>query len=155
MYNCFDISKEFLKLARKEGVTVAPMKLLKLVYIAHGYNLGFYKKPLISNSIEAWKYGPVIPELYHFTKKFGKHPVDPDLIDVLSTVDLEENDKKFIKLVWDAYKRLNGLELSTLTHEKDTPWEKTYNGDFYKVIPNELIQDYYTDMINKRKPVGN
>lgn len=33
-YNCFDIAKEFLKLAKSNGETLSPMKLLKLTYIA-------------------------------------------------------------------------------------------------------------------------
>lgn len=155
MYSCFDISKEFLALAKEEGLTIAPMKLLKLVYIAHGYHLGFKKKPLINNPIQAWKYGPVIPELYHTTKKFGRYPVDPDLIEMFFTKELTEEDKHFLKLVWNAYKHLNGLQLSTLTHAKDTPWEKTYDGVHNKLIPNNLIEEYYTNMINQRSNAAN
>lgn len=150
MYNCFDIAKEFLTLAKEEGLTIAPMKLLKLVYIAHGYHLGFKKAPLINNPVQAWKYGPVIPELYQITKKFGKFPVDPDLVDMFYSKELSATDKHFVKLVWNAYKHLNGLQLSTLTHAKDTPWEKTYDGGFHKIIPNSIIEDYYTNMINER-----
>lgn len=150
MYNCFDISKEFLNLSKDEGSTIEPMKLLKLVYIAHGYNLGFKKEPLIVNTVQAWKYGPVIPELYHATKKFGSYPVDADFIDMFSPKQLSADDKHFVKLVWNAYKNLNGLQLSTLTHAEGTPWQKTYDGGHFKSIPNTLIEEYYTKMINDR-----
>lgn len=60
MYSSFDIAKKILKLAKKDGVSVDTMKLLKLVYITHGWYLGFNEEPLISDEIQAWKYGPVI-----------------------------------------------------------------------------------------------
>ena len=39
------------------------MKLHKLVYFAHGICLAVYNKPLIKDEIQAWQYGPVVPEL--------------------------------------------------------------------------------------------
>ena len=60
MYNCFDIAKKIIELSKKDNVSIDPMKLLKLVYIALWC---FSEKPLIINKVEAWKYGPVIPEL--------------------------------------------------------------------------------------------
>jgi uncharacterized phage-associated protein len=150
MYNCFDISKEFLNLAKKEGASIAPMKLLKLVYIAHGYHLGFQKGPLIENTVQAWKYGPVIADLYHATKKFGSFPVDCDYIDLLSSNELAEEDKHFLSLVWNAYKQLSGLQLSSLTHQDGTPWAVTYDGEYHKTISNEVIENYYTQLINER-----
>jgi uncharacterized phage-associated protein len=150
MYNCFDIAKEFLSLAKDEGKIIPPMKLLKLTYIAHGYYLGFGKGPLIEDRIEAWKYGPVIPELYHATKKFGSYPVDYDYIDLISANELSSEDKHFISLIWNNYKQLGGLQLSTLTHQENTPWALTYDGDFYKVISNEVIESYYKKLIDER-----
>ena len=150
MYTCFDIAKEFLNLAKAEGKTIAPMKLLKLTYIAHGYHLGFNRGPLIENPIEAWKYGPVIPELYHATKKFGKFPVDCEYIDLLSSHELPIDEKHFISLIWTSYKHLGGLQLSTLTHQENTPWALTYNGNFYKPITNEVIEKYYKALIHER-----
>ena len=108
MYNCFDIAKQFLKFAKEEGIGIEPMKLLKLTYIAHGWHLGFYSKPLMVNNIEAWKYGPVIPDLYHVTKRFGFSNVDLDPIRIRSTNDLNEEELKFLKLIWNNYKQFSG-----------------------------------------------
>ncbi len=149
MYNCFDISKQFLKLALKEGVGVDTMKLLKLTYIAHGYYLGFFNKPLIQNRIQAWKYGPVIPELYGVIKRFGTSSVDIELMDLYSENTLNDKDEEFISLLWNAYKKLSGTELSTMTHQKDSPWSQVYNGQYNVDIPNEIISDYYSKLINK------
>lgn len=152
MYNCFDISKEFLKLAKDDGNGIDTMKLLKLTYIAHGYYLGFFGKPLIENEVQAWKYGPVIPELYHVIKRFGNGRVDADIIDLYSENKINDTEKDFLKLIWNAYKKNNGLQLSSKTHEKGTPWDQVYEeGVSNKVIDNQIIEKYYKNFINERR----
>lgn len=147
MYNCFDIAKQFLKFAKEDGMVIEPMKLLKLTYIAHGWHLGFYGKPLISNAIEAWKYGPVIPELYHVTKRFGFGEVDFNTLQIRSNNILSNEDEKFVKVIWDNYKQFSGLDLSTKTHQDGTPWSEVYDGTFNKVIDNNTIEKYYKNLI--------
>lgn len=149
MYNCFDIAKKLLELSKKEGSSMGTMKLLKLTYITHGWYLCFRDKPLFENDVQAWKYGPVIPELYHVIKRFGVGNVDLDLIELYSENELDENDAEFIKIIFNAYKKFTGLQLSSKTHEIGTPWEKVYDGHFYKVIDNSIIKDYYKEL--KRK----
>ncbi|WFB67016.1 type II toxin-antitoxin system antitoxin SocA domain-containing protein [Chryseobacterium sp. WX] len=152
MYNCFDVAKQFLKLAKEDGEVLEPMKLLKLTYIAHGWYLGFYDKPLIKNSVQAWKYGPVIPELYHVTKRFGHGNVDIEIVDLYSENKLSNQDKTFLKTIWNAYKGFTGLQLSTKTHMDNTPWKEAYDPKVYhKVITNELIKEHYKKLIDERR----
>ena len=151
MYNCFDVSKEIINLASKEGYPMPPMKLLKLAYIAQGYYLGFYDKPLFQNEIQAWKYGPVIPDLYHVTKRYGRRNVDPFVLDIYTKNELSEADKHFVSLVWNTYKHNDGIELSALTHQEGSPWSTVYeDGVFHKSINNEVIKDYYKQLISQR-----
>ena len=149
MYNCFDIAKQFLNFAQKEKEVIEPMKLLKLTYIAHGWYLGFNSKPLIFNDIQAWKYGPVIPELYHVTKRFGYGNVDKDIIDIYSEKNIDESDSKFLHVIWNTYKQFSGVELSAKTHADGSPWSQVYDGDFNKVISNSIIEKYYKNFIEE------
>lgn len=64
-YSAKAIANKFLDIAESEGAKIDPMKMQKLVYIAHGWGLGFLGEPLITQDIEAWKYGPIISDLYH------------------------------------------------------------------------------------------
>ncbi|MBE7653709.1 DUF4065 domain-containing protein [Tenacibaculum finnmarkense] len=148
MYNCFDIAKKFVYLSQKEGVSMSAMKLLKLTYIAHGYYLAFSEKPLFSNSIEAWKYGPVIPDLYHIIKRVDFSSNDFNYIEMYSQNNLSKDDDKFIEAVWNAYKKFDGGQLSSKTHQDGTPWDKTYNGQAFTKINDGLIKEYYQKKIN-------
>ena len=55
---------------------LTPMEVNKLVYISHGWMLALHDESLISEKIEAWKHGPVIPSLYHKFKMYGAEPID-------------------------------------------------------------------------------
>ncbi len=54
------VANWFIERAAQEGEYLTQLKLQKLVYMAHGWNLALLGKPLISENIEAWKWGPVI-----------------------------------------------------------------------------------------------
>jgi uncharacterized phage-associated protein len=148
MYNCFDIAKYFVELAKEEGRGIDPMKLLKLTYIAHGWYLGVTGKPLFPNQVQAWKYGSVIPDLYQSIRMFGKGNVDPFLLSISAKNEIKEEDKEFIKKVWNNYKNLSGLQLSALTHEKNSPWEKTWDGTHNVIIENNIIKEYYKQKLS-------
>ena len=70
MHSSIRIAVEFLELAKNQThyKEITTMQLLKLVYIAHGWMLGLYDKPLISDEVEAWQYGPVIPKFIDSTR---------------------------------------------------------------------------------------
>lgn len=159
------VANYFIEKAAQEDSSVTPMQLLKLVYIAHGWNLAVNDEPLISDPIEAWKYGPVIPRVYHAFKKFGRHKVQSfalksdaaavffpeDIDDEPIQSDFDEKERQLVDIVWDLYKKFDGLKLSQLTHLKDTPWDQVYrNGIGSLRIANDIIQKYYKDLAQQR-----
>jgi uncharacterized phage-associated protein len=149
MYNCFDIAKYFIDLAKEEGQGIDPMKLLKLTYISHGWYLGITGNPLFENQVQAWKYGSVIPDLYYAIRMFGKDNVDPLLLSISAKNPIKEGDKEFLKKIWNNYKNLSGLQLSAITHEEGSPWSQTWDGTYNSVIDNSIIKDYYKEKLKK------
>lgn len=148
--NCLIREKEI-----EDGVPPTPMQLLKLVYIAHGWNLAINDRPLISDRIEAWRYGPVIPNLYHDLKEWGNTPVQELLpVPVSGAVNLSREEKEVVDEVLNAYGDLSGTQLSNLTHASDTPWHKVYfdeGGQFtdHAPIPNRLIKQHFMELANR------
>jgi len=151
MYSCFDIANKFLELSELDRRPLKQMKLLKLVYIAHGFNLAVNDKPLIKEYVEAWQYGPVIRELYYVIKRFGNRPISKDVVEIYSDNKLTNEDEEFIGVIWDIYKDNTGLELSTMTHQSGTPWDKVYNnsrGLSNSIISEKIIKEYYSNKLN-------
>jgi len=78
------VANYVLDLSEREGVEITPLKLQKMVYIAHGWHLAIRGQPLVTDEYaEAWDHGPVFPSLYYEIREFGKKPITrraPDLI---------------------------------------------------------------------------
>ena len=127
------------------------MKLLKLVYIAHGWNLGLSGRPLIRESAEAWRYGPVIPELYHGIKRFREKDVPLDQIKVESEPNFTSEEEDIMDQTMAMYSLRPAFQLSRMTHAPGTPWDVVYNelGESAE-IPNDLIEDHYDRLYRKR-----
>jgi len=143
------IANRFLALAKERGDALTPMQLLKLVYIAHGWMLGLYGRPLIQDRVEAWQYGPVIPVLYNALRGYKGDavtlPVKAPAGDIL-----DDKERDIICQVYDMYGSKSGPALSRLTHAAGTPWERTYvAGEFGVVIPTDIIEDHYQRLAAK------
>lgn len=148
MHSSIDVANELIQLAAKEKKTLTPMQLIKLVFLCHGWMLGLYGRHLINDEIEAWRYGPVIPDLYHKVKQYRSNPVNH--IPTESASNFDESEKNIIKQVYNKYGHFNGVQLSVLTHEKDSPWDKTYRSG-KPLISNDLIENYYQNKSNNKK----
>jgi len=143
------IANRFIELAEESRNPLTTMQLLKLVYIAHGWMLGIYSRPLISDRIEAWKYGPVIPELYHELKSYRDQFVTKKITCKNIDVDLDEQEKLVVSEIYNIYGKYSGIELSSLTHKKGTPWQKAYiEGVNHLAISNDIIEQHYKEMLD-------
>lgn len=156
------VANYFLDLADRADHPVTPMQLIKLVYIAHGWNLALQKEPLVDEPIEAWKFGPVIASLYHEFKAFGNAPVTEKATEfdfdknefVTAKLSPNESTRALLQRVWDVYSPLSGTQLSGLTHREGTPWDTVWNKLGKKrlrhaVIPDEMIAKHFLELAEK------
>ncbi len=147
MYDVLTVADAILKIAKGQGKTLTPMQLVKLTYIAHGWSLGLRKKDLFQNRIEAWQYGPVIPDLYHATKSYGRDPIPLSMIGNPSDIQVSDDDRELLEAVFNRYGNLSGIDLSYLTHKSNTPWYQVYHPGIRNIeIPDELITKHYEEL---------
>src|SRR5579863_1788361 len=145
-YSAKTVANYFLGLARRDWIAVDPLKIQKLVYLAHGWSLQFLKRPLIKDPIEAWRYGPVVPALYQEFRRFGASPITEFVPGGLgeSTYGLDAQTQSLLDAVWERYKSLSSIQLSMLTHEPGYAWDLAQRQATFVPwggprIPNELI----------------
>ena len=152
-YSPHIIANYFIGLSLQTGKDLTPMKLVKLVYISHGWYLGITNKPLIIEGVQAWKYGPVVNSIYHDFKHYGNQQITSMVATPFQSENIIPDDIAFLNKIWDVYKDMNGLQLSTLTHRKDTPWDIVWNQHDGKkingaLIPNDIIKNHYKAKIH-------
>jgi uncharacterized phage-associated protein len=134
-----------LILEKFQSGTVDPMKLLKLTYLAQGWTLGLLGRPLISDDVEAWKYGPVFRQTYK--QVAGKPVVAGPLAAYDSAALPAAGEAHMINEIHRVYGGMSGLALSAMTHKPGSPWEVTYRTRGQNsVIPHDLIQSHYAEL---------
>ncbi|MBF7693293.1 Panacea domain-containing protein [Acinetobacter pollinis] len=149
-HTALQVADKILELGREKGLEFTQMQLLKLVYIAHGWMLGAYNKPLICNQIQAWKYGPVIPDLYSSIKVFGASKINTDSLVGTQKDIFTEDELDVMEFTLKAYGDNSAAKLSNITHMPDTPWSSVYNNDGWaEEIPDALIKQHYKKLYQK------
>jgi uncharacterized phage-associated protein len=132
--------------------TATPMKLLKLVYIAHGYMLGRHGKPLLEEPVMAYVYGPVVPSIYHVVRHLGSSPVFglPEGIEVGGPLLADE--LAVIEEVLHMYGGFDAVTLSDAMHQPGTPWSFTWGIREKKApISNDLIRHFYESLLTAKE----
>ena len=139
------VANKLIDLASAQGETLTPMQIIKLVYISHGWTLALTGRQLIMEDIEAWRYGPVIADLYHELKDYRSSPVTRKIDNPLNDDDsFSDTEKSIVEQVYNIYGKFTGPQLSALTHQDGTPWDvtcRTYGQS--AVIPQEWIKDHF------------
>ena len=162
-YSAKAIANAFIDIAQERGEKLTQMKLQKLVYVAHGWNLALLDSPLIEDTIEAWQYGPVIPTLYNEFRGYGRADINDRATDVVirdNSFEIEyvspevplndQQTRMLIQTVWDKYGHLSGPNLSDLTHRPGTPWSETFqNGIYHLPIDNMLIRNHFQKLMSR------
>jgi uncharacterized phage-associated protein len=135
------------------------MHVQKLAYLSHGWNLAVNGKPLIEDSFEAWEFGPVVRKLYDALRRFGTKPIAKEIRwgddtpfpsddgDV-AIADLLPQEIRLIDEIWKKYRGFEAFQLSALTHERGSPWQMVFEPRKNKIIPSNLIWDYFADQAN-------
>lgn len=140
----------------KPTYTLDILRLVKYVYIAYGFALALLDKSIIDprfDKVEAWKYGPVIPSVYHSFKHFGKSPITEETTILrqeddgeisTETPKVKDDDIKLIlDFVWERYDSMDNNKLIDLLHKDGSPWKWTYEEGKNKEIYEDLTKLYY------------
>ncbi|WP_144967398.1 Panacea domain-containing protein [Pseudomonas sp. DE0010] len=137
-YSALAVANAFIEQGLRGNIPrLTPMKLQKLLFFAQSWHLrkNGPNAPLFDDNFARWKYGPVIPSLYHELKTYGSSPITSMLRNVenddeggfvLVTPSIPASDAnahELIDAIITKYGRLTGSQLSFLTHEDGTAWQ--------------------------------
>lgn len=146
-----------LEIAWDNSIEVTHLALQKTAYFLHARFLRERDGvPLLSGHFEAWKHGPVHPQLWSSFKEHGRSPIEKfaTAVDLFSGLakELPEIDdpdvKQFIIRGCTNLLKMEPHKLVGLSHAKNSPWDVlTRSGRTERVygcrISNELIRERF------------
>ena len=99
--------------------------------------------PLFDDEIQAWEYGPLIPEVYHTYKICGDRRISEPTYHVDEN-KLSSDELTLITDVYLTYGKYTSVALMNKTHEPGSPWDVVYKNRANKPITLDLIKNYFS-----------
>ncbi len=130
-----------LRQANEMREPISNLKLQKLLYYEQGYHLAYFGTPLFKEEIEAWQYGPVVPNVYENYKMFEDNAI---VINFTEQIEEIQDPVAFalFKEVFNVYNRYTANGLVQLTHN-ETPWLSVYPPERGKIIPQTTMLSFF------------
>lgn len=147
-YTSLLVANSILTRFFKEGITISPMKLQKMIYIVYKEYLTRENTLLFSEEFETWQYGPVVRTVYDEFKSFGSKHISKYATDALGKIYVcnEDTDitlKNILDRVFYRYRNTSAIELSKKTHNnKDSAWRKAAISGSPILHENDIKSEY-------------
>lgn len=118
------------------------LRLQKVLYFIQAQficNVGY---PCFKDELIAWKFGPVVPDVYYYFSSFSASIIKPYSTDAIeSKIAINYKDQEQINIIIEKLDEYPSYELVNITHAQ-TPWRKaacTIN----RVISTVDIYNYF------------
>ena len=146
MPRAVSVAKELVRLSYEgdEADPLTNLRLQKLLYYAQAWSLIVRGGELFPETLEAWRRGPVVVEVYQ--ELAGDHSTNQiSPVAFANQADLPGDVADFVRRVWDAYKRHSATQLSEMSHN-ETPWQNAWGNRPKNGIGNDpiLVEDMET-----------
>jgi uncharacterized phage-associated protein len=139
MYDAMDIAEYVLSYCENDlGKPITNLQLQKFLYYIQGDYLAKYGLPIFDNTIEAWAYGPVVPDVYYCYNNYSSRKIKG----IKPSVEIE---KETISSINESIKRIINIQVWDLvdkTHKED-PWSDNYIANQNEEIPIDEIKSYF------------
>ena len=152
-YSAIDVAAWFLDKAATDTDAVkdiSNMKLQKLVFFSQLVSaLTHADGTLHRDDTHAWDYGPVVPKLYRILRDFRGDPLsfsDPRVKEVFDAQNPEKIEDPealgLLESVWAKFRNWTAVQLSALSHRRNSPWSVVYSQTPYEVITPAIMRKY-------------
>jgi uncharacterized phage-associated protein len=156
VYKALDVARYIINYSNRMGYGISNMKLQKLLYFIQAKFVAFTekKKPCFIEEIEAWEFGPVVPEVYQAFKQYGSssipavkkyYEVNDDWKMIEKNYDeecIEPQDREIINQTVDDFADYSAAALVNITHDQD-PWNDAYVEGMNRVISKTSVKEYF------------
>lgn len=138
--SAMDIARYIVHKCIDDGHPISNLQLQKILYFIQKDFLQKESRLAFSDSIEAWKFGPVVPEVYYHYSGFGAMPIT---IELSPNVSLNSEDKSKVDEIVDKLRSYSPWELVEITHKPGGAWDKAVQTGcgYHDIIPISAIRE--------------
>jgi len=138
LYNAMEIADYIINRCYEENKPVSNLQLQKILYFVW---VDYYRqtgKTLFGDSICAWQFGPVVPEVYYEYCAYGGRPIN-----IRCETEITQEDALIIQNIIAEYIDIPVNVLVDRTHKKGSAWDMVYQGGNgnRNVIPFQMIKE--------------
>ncbi len=142
MYKVLDVAQYVIERCNSQGRSISNLKLQKILYFVQAQYLVSTGNKCFCEEIEAWDFGPVIPEAYHHYKAYGSANI-PTFAKRNSKI-ISSNDRMVIDEIIDECSKRSASALVQITHNQ-APWKNNYVPGQNNTIPAAEIRKYFEE----------
>ncbi len=143
MYSALLVASYIIMRCNKTQMTISNLKLQKILYFIQAEFLVTVGYPCFSERIEAWDFGPVVPDVYHKYKVYGSASIP--YVDRTILYSFTDKDKNLIDDVIDECAKYSASKLVEITHNQD-PWKNAYHSRYRTTISNDSIKSFFEEV---------
>lgn len=135
MYKAMDVAHYIIKREYDKDRPVSNLQLQKLLYFIQGYFYACGEDGCFEDKIEAWDFGPVIPNVYREYKKYGSCII----MDVPKNYvcGISNNHRNMIDDVLDLCASKTNSELVAIS-QSQKPWEISHRFYIKEITPDRM-----------------
>ena len=137
-----DLAHYIVDKCTRDDEPVSNLQLQKMLYLIQFVHCGSYGEPLFDDEdFQAWRYGPVLPDIYHEYSQYGGRAITEIYDDVDRSSFKGRAD--FVDSGIEALREWSPWELVDVAHAKGSPWDLVWRDGRGRneIISNEMILD--------------
>ena len=136
-YSAVELSKYIITKCARENKPISNLQLQKILYFIQKEYLQKKCVPAFDDPIEAWQFGPVVPNAYYRFCGYGGMPILNEY-----TSDIAKSDSAFIDPIVCEKRSLDPWNLVKETHRVGSAWDCVYANGIgnHRTIPLDLIR---------------
>lgn len=141
MYDARTIADYVITYYDKTDWVISNLKLQKVLYFLQAQHLVSTDKKLFEDEIEAWDFGPVVPEVYREYAIFGGASI-PGFMKQMPHI--AKDDARIINPMLDKLRNYSATDLTQLTLNQN-PWLRNHSKYSSRVIPANEIKEFFKE----------
>lgn len=144
-YDALDIAKYIIRWCDKNELRITNLQLQKILFFIQKESIRKRGYGIFSNRIEAWQYGPVVPDVFYQFAGFGamKLVLYEDLFSDVSPKDIiDDKSKEIIEEILREYIHVSPWDLVAKSHVSNGAWSNSISmGEKYPITDQDITYE--------------